>query len=93
MNRRLMVAGLFVAIGFGILAPAQAFKPKAFDVKAFEAAQMAGKPVLGNDPGFKDLIEFQIDFDTQKDLLRKFDERMQSTLISFKGTKGRQIDG
>ena len=28
---------------------------------------------------------FQIDFDSQKDLLRKFDVRMQSTLISFKG--------
>lgn len=50
----------------------------------------AQKPILSNlgkDPKFKDLIVFQIDFDTQKDLLRKFDVRMQSTLISYKGAK------
>ena len=107
INRRLMVAGLFAAAGFAASAPALAFEPRTFDAKAFEAAQMAGKPILievtapwcptckaqkpilsslGKDPRFKDLVAFEIDFDTQKDLLRKFDVRMQSTLISFKGT-------
>lgn len=106
INRRLMVAGLFVAAGVAVSAPAVAFEPKTFDAKAFEAAQVAGKPVLievtapwcptckaqkpllsnlGKDPRFKDLVAFQIDFDTQKDLLRRFNVRMQSTLISFKG--------
>jgi thioredoxin 1 len=50
----------------------------------------AQKPILSNlekDPKFKHLVVFEIDFDTQKDLLRKFDVRMQSTLISYKGTK------
>lgn len=50
----------------------------------------AQKPILSNlekDPKFKDMVVFQIDFDTQKDLLRKFDVRMQSTLIAYKGTK------
>jgi thioredoxin len=36
---------------------------------------------------FKDLVVFEIDFDSQKDLLRKFNVRMQSTLISYKGAR------
>ena len=46
------------------------------------------KPILANlatKPKFKDLAHFDIDFDSQKDLLRKFNVRMQSTLIVFKG--------
>jgi thiol-disulfide isomerase/thioredoxin len=42
-------------------------------------ASLAGKPK------FKDVMTFEIDFDTQKDLLRKFNVRTQSTLITFKG--------
>src|SRR5436305_15262857 len=34
---------------------------------------------------FKNLEAFNIDFDSQKDLLKKFNVRMQSTLIVFKG--------
>ena len=37
------------------------------------------------DPRFKDLSIFDVDFDSQKDVLRQFDARMQSTLIVFKG--------
>jgi thiol-disulfide isomerase/thioredoxin len=33
----------------------------------------------------KSLVAFTIDFDSQKDLLRKFDVQRQSTLIVFKG--------
>ncbi|MBS0517442.1 MAG: thioredoxin family protein [Proteobacteria bacterium] len=50
----------------------------------------AQKPILSElarKPKFKDLVAFQIDFDSQKDLLRKFGVSMQSTLISFKGSK------
>ena len=50
----------------------------------------AQKPILSglaSKPKFKDLVTFQIDFDSQKDLLKKFDVFMQSTLIAFKGTK------
>ena len=46
------------------------------------------KPILAKlsaDPRFKDLQIFDIDFDSQKDLLRKLDVRMQSTLIAYKG--------
>lgn len=49
----------------------------------------AQKPILAKlaaEPRFKDLVIYGIDFDSQKDLLRRFDARMQSTLIAFKGT-------
>ena len=42
---------------------------------------------LGGQPKFQNVARFDIDFDSQKDLLRKFNVRMQSTLIVFKGTK------
>ena len=56
----------------------------------------AQKPILSElmaDPKFKDLVYFTIDFDTQKDLVRRFGARMQSTLISFIGSKeqGRSV--
>lgn len=40
---------------------------------------------LRGDAKYKDLVSFSIDFDSQKDLLRKFDVQKQSTLIVFKG--------
>lgn len=40
---------------------------------------------LKGDPKFKDMVAFEIDFDSQKDLLRKLNVRSQSTLIVFKG--------
>ncbi|MER2194647.1 thioredoxin family protein [Methylobacterium brachiatum] len=46
------------------------------------------KPILAKlaaEPRFKELQIFDIDFDSQKDLLRRFNARMQSTLIVFKG--------
>ena len=36
---------------------------------------------------FKDVITFNIDFDAQKDLVRKFGATMQSTLIVYKGDR------
>ena len=56
----------------------------------------AQEPILASltaDPRFKDLVYFTIDFDSQKDLVRRFGARMQSTLISFKGAteQGRSV--
>ena len=36
---------------------------------------------------FKDLVVFKVNFDTQKDVMRKFHANVQSTLIAFRGTK------
>jgi len=56
----------------------------------------AQKPILSElmaEPQFRNLVYFTIDFDSQKDLVRRFGARMQSTLISFKGEKeeGRSV--
>jgi len=40
---------------------------------------------LKSEARFKNLASFNIDFDSQKDLLKRFNVRMQSTLIVFKG--------
>ena len=48
----------------------------------------AQAPILSrllSDPRFKDLLTFDVDFDTQKDLLNRFQVRVQSTMIVFKG--------
>ena len=48
----------------------------------------AQKPILSelmDDPKFKDLVYFVVDFDAQKDVVNQFGVRMQSTLIAFKG--------
>lgn len=48
----------------------------------------AQKPILDKlreEPRFKPLIVFNIDFDTQKPLVHKVGARMQSTLIVYKG--------
>lgn len=50
----------------------------------------AQKPILSglaSKAKFKDVVAFDIDFDSQKPLLRKFGVNMQSTLIAFKGSK------
>ena len=40
---------------------------------------------LRSEPRFKELVSFDIDFDSRKDLLKKFNVQKQSTLIVFKG--------
>ncbi len=50
----------------------------------------AQHPILSDleaQPKFKDLVVLDVDFDSQKDVLRRFNVRMQSTLIGFKGDK------
>jgi thioredoxin len=56
----------------------------------------AQKPILSElmaEPEFTNLVYFTIDFDSQKDLVRRFGARMQSTLIAFIGSKeqGRSV--
>ena len=48
------------------------------------------KPIIDKLLGeaeFKNLVTFRVDFDTQKDVMRKFNARLQSTLIAFRGDK------
>ena len=50
----------------------------------------AQKQVLGNllpAAAYGKLVVFQVDFDSQKDVVRAFNAQMQSTLITFKGTR------
>jgi thioredoxin 1 len=42
---------------------------------------------LRMEPKYKDLVILRVDFDTQKDVMRKFGARVQSTLIFFRGMK------
>ena len=44
---------------------------------------------LVDDPANPDLVVFDVDFDTAKDVLREFGVRQQSTLIAFRGTAER----
>lgn len=41
---------------------------------------------LRKEPRFKDLVVFRVDFDSQKEAVRQFGARQQSTLIAFKGS-------
>jgi thiol-disulfide isomerase/thioredoxin len=56
----------------------------------------AQTPILAElmaDARFKSLAYFTIDFDSQKDVVRRFGARQQSTLIAFKGAteQGRSV--
>jgi thioredoxin 1 len=56
----------------------------------------AQDPILSelmSTPKFKDLVYFVVDFDGQKDAVKSFGVRTQSTLIAFKGDKetGRSV--
>ena len=56
----------------------------------------AQKPIvarLAQTPEFEGLTVFEVDFDSQKDVLREFGVRTQSTMIAFKGTSeiGRSV--
>lgn len=48
---------------------------------------------LRAEPRFKELVTFKVNFDTQKDVMRRFNARVQSTLIAFHGAKevGRSV--
>jgi len=48
---------------------------------------------LEGEPQYKDLTVVRVDFDSQKDAVKRFGARMQSTLITFKAGKetGRSV--
>jgi thiol-disulfide isomerase/thioredoxin len=106
MNRRYILQALAISAALAIGPAAVAADSRPFDVKSFEAAQAAGKPILidvyapwcpickaqapilarlGKEPKFRNLVTFKVDFDSQKDALRRFKVHKQSTLIVFKG--------
>ena len=46
------------------------------------------KPILARllaEPRFAEIAAFEVDYDRQKDIVRRFEVRMQSTLIVFRG--------
>jgi len=56
----------------------------------------AQTPILADlmaDSKFENLVYLVVDFDSQKDVVRRFRARMQSTLIAFKGAseEGRSV--
>ncbi len=57
----------------------------------------AQKAILNNvllpEPKFKDMVVLRVDFDSQKDVVKQFGARIQSTLIVYKGKKevGRSV--
>jgi thiol-disulfide isomerase/thioredoxin len=64
-------------------------KPILIDVSASWCPTCkAQAPILSKlmgDPRFKNVVAFNVDYDSQKDVLRKFNVQRQSTLIVFKG--------
>ncbi len=48
---------------------------------------------LRDQPKFKEMVLFRVDYDAQKDVVKRFGARVQSTLIAFKGTSetGRSV--
>jgi thioredoxin-like negative regulator of GroEL len=57
------------------------------------AAQQPIIERLAGAPEYKNLLILRVDFDTQKDVVRRFGARSQSTLIAFRGTRetGRSV--
>ena len=83
-------------------------RPGTYDPASFAAAEKAGKPILvavhaswcptckAQKPILSELMadpKFKNDFDNQKDAVKLFGARMQSTLVAFKGDKetGRSV--
>lgn len=42
---------------------------------------------MARKPKFKDVVVYEVDFDSRKDVLRELNVQKQSTLISYKGAK------
>lgn len=105
-SRRELLIMLAATAAVSVHPAALAADTKAFDQKAFDAAQASGKPILIDvsapwcpvckvqapiisklmrETRFKELVAFNIDFDSQKALLKKFNVQRQSTLIVFRG--------
>lgn len=66
-------------------------KPILIDVSApWCPVCRAQAPIIAKlmaEPRFKSLVAFNVDFDSQKDVLRKLNVQRQSTLVVFKGKR------
>ncbi len=64
-------------------------KPILIDVSApWCPTCKAQAPILSklmSEPRFKNVVAFNVDYDSQKDVLKKFNVQRQSTLVVFKG--------
>ena len=101
-------ASLMVAVPAQAIEP-KPFDQKAFDMALKTGKSIlieitapwcptckAQKPILSEltrKSKFKDMQVFEVDFDTQKDIVRRFKAQAQSTLIAFKGERevGRSV--
>lgn len=97
----LAAAGHAVATGPALAAEPAPFSAQAFEAARSAGKSIlvevsapwcptcrAQKPILSDlraEARFKNLVVFNVDFDSQKDALRKFNAQRQSTLIVFKG--------
>jgi thiol-disulfide isomerase/thioredoxin len=97
----LAIAALLAAMPIVLAAESKSFDQKAFETAQAAGKPIlldvtapwcpvckAQAPILAKlkaEPRFKDMVSFNIDFDSQKDLLRTFNVQKQSTLIVFKG--------
>ncbi|MDR3421983.1 MAG: thioredoxin family protein [Xanthobacteraceae bacterium] len=96
-----LATAAFVAAPFAFAGERIDYSPAAFDAaqKAGRSILVeiqapwcptcrAQAPILSElekDAKFKDLLVVHVDFDSQKDAVRRFGARMQSTLVAFKG--------
>ncbi len=98
---RAIVLSATLSLGPGAFAADQKFDQKTFEAAQAAGKPIlvevhalwcpvckAQAPILSRLKGearFKSMASFSIDFDSQKDLLKKFNVQRQSTLIVFKG--------
>lgn len=105
----LALASLFVVAGPGAAAEHRPYTQAAFEAAQAQGRAIlvdvyapwcptcrAQEPVLERltaTPAYADLIVFRVDFDSQKDVLRRFGAQRQSTLIAFRGARetGRNV--
>jgi thioredoxin 1 len=97
----LLAPGIFLTLATASAAEPSAFTPEAFlgaqqagkpilvDITApWCPTCKAQAPIieeLTSRDAYKDVVVFHVDFDNQKDVVRSFNARSQSTLISFRG--------
>ncbi|MBM3534123.1 MAG: thioredoxin family protein [Alphaproteobacteria bacterium] len=97
----LAAVALLATVPAALAAESKPFDQKAFDAAQAAGKPIlidvsapwcpvckAQAPILAKlkgEPKFKEMVSFNIDFDSQKDLLRTFNVQKQSTLIVFKG--------
>ncbi len=98
MRSIFVATALFLSVDAAQALEAQPYSQKAFDaaqaagkpivISIWAAWCPVQDPILYSlikKPGFDDVVVLEIEFDRQKDLVRQFGARMQSTLIAFHG--------